>query len=270
MPTSNRMGSGRRARAPLVLVHGNPENAAVWGPLLAELDRDDAFTLSPPGFGVPASTGFAATVSGYRHWLEDQLEDFGRPVDLVGHDWGGAHVVAVAMSRPELLRSWVSDALGIFAPDYAWHPLAQVWQQEGPGEESAAQIFGGDLHQRLEVVAGLGMTGPTAERIAAGIDDAMGRAVLSLLRSAVQPAMAQAGRGLTGARERPGLALVATADTNQANGTLAMHRWSADQAGADVALLEGSPHWWPVEDPRPAAQAMTRFWAGLAETDDGG
>ena len=41
--------------APLVLVHGDPENAAVWGPLLGELQRDDVITLSPPGFGVPGA-----------------------------------------------------------------------------------------------------------------------------------------------------------------------------------------------------------------------
>ena len=37
--------------APLVLVHCNPENAAVWGPLLGVLQRDDAVTLSPRASG---------------------------------------------------------------------------------------------------------------------------------------------------------------------------------------------------------------------------
>jgi pimeloyl-ACP methyl ester carboxylesterase len=66
---------------PLVLVHGNPESDAVWGRLLAELKRDDAFTLSPLGFGVPASATFSATVDGYAAWLVSRLESFGRPVD---------------------------------------------------------------------------------------------------------------------------------------------------------------------------------------------
>jgi pimeloyl-ACP methyl ester carboxylesterase len=96
------------------------------GPLLAELGRVDAFTLSPPGFGVPAPEGFESTVDGYRDWLVARLEQFGRPIDLVGHDWGGAHVMQVAMRRPDLVRSWASDALGVFAPDFVWHPMAQV------------------------------------------------------------------------------------------------------------------------------------------------
>jgi pimeloyl-ACP methyl ester carboxylesterase len=254
------------AEAPLVLVHGNPESAAVWAPLIGELDRADAIALSPPGFGVPVPTGFEATVSGYRDWLVSQLELFEAPVDLLGHDWGGAHVLSVAMSRPDLIRSWASDTLGVFAPDYVWHQRAQVWQQEGPGEASAKEVFGGDLQQRLAVVAGIGMSGPIAERVAAGIDDGMGQAVLTLLRSARQPAMADAGRHLANAAERPGLALIAVDDVSRASGTVAQHRWAAEQAGAAIALLDGVGHWWPTESPRPVAEALTRFWAAVPES----
>jgi hypothetical protein len=52
------------------------------------------------------------------------------------------------------------------------------------------ELFCGTLEQRIAVVNGLGMAGQTAVRIAAGMDDGMGKAVLSLLRSAAQPAMA--------------------------------------------------------------------------------
>jgi pimeloyl-ACP methyl ester carboxylesterase len=249
-------------RVPLVLVHGNPENASVWGPLLAELGRVDAFTVSPPGFGVPAPEGFEATVDGYRDWLVERLEQFDRPVDLVGHDWGGAHVVQVAMTRPDLVRSWASDALGVYAPDYTWHALARVWQQVGPGEEAVGKLFGGAFDERLAVVTRLGMTGPVAERVAAGIDDGMGRAVLTLLRSAAQPVMAEAGRGLGNARQRPGLALLATQDVDASNGTAEQHRVAAGAAGAEVAEIAVG-HWWPVEDPRPAAAALTAFWSRL-------
>lgn len=248
---------------PLVLVHGNPESAGVWGPLIGALGRNDAVSLSPPGFGVPASNGFPATVEGYREWLVARLEQFREPVDLVGHDWGGAHVVQIAMTRPDLIRSWASDALGVFAPDYVWHARAQVWQQEGAGEASVEELFGGTLEQRLEVVGALGMTGPAAERVAAGMDDGMGRAVLSLLRSAVQPVMADAGRGLAKARQRPGLALIALADTGQASGTLAQHRSAGEAAGAEIAELADTGHWWPVTNPHPAARALTAFWSRL-------
>ena len=33
----------------VVLVHGNPETEAIWGPLVDALGRDDVVRLSPPG-----------------------------------------------------------------------------------------------------------------------------------------------------------------------------------------------------------------------------
>lgn len=82
-----------------VLVHGNPETAAIWGPLLNALDREDVVALSPPGFGAPVPDGWMATRAEYAAWLATKLEAMDEPVDLVGHDWGGGHVVAVAMAR---------------------------------------------------------------------------------------------------------------------------------------------------------------------------
>ncbi|WP_236796086.1 alpha/beta fold hydrolase [Amycolatopsis sp. GM8] len=250
------------SRVPLVLVHGNPENATVWGPLLAELGRDDAFTLSPPGFGSPATRDFPATVEAYGEWLAERLGQFREPVDVVGHDWGGGHVVRIAMTRPDLVRSWASDALGLYAADYRWHKRAQVWQQDGLGEESVKELFGGPFAKRLAVAEALGMTGTGAERVAASLDDGMGQAVLSLYRSAIQPVMAKAGRELAKARQRPGLALVATEDVGLGNGTLAQHRAAAEASGAEIAELAVG-HWWPTESPRPVATALEAFWAKL-------
>jgi pimeloyl-ACP methyl ester carboxylesterase len=117
-----------------LFVHGNPETSAVWGPLLGELGRDDVVCLSPPGFGAPLPRGFEPTMTAYRDWLIARLEAFRQPVDLVGHDWGGGHVFNVAMPRPDLIHSWVSDALGLFDPGYEWHPLArgQAWRSRRP------------------------------------------------------------------------------------------------------------------------------------------
>ena len=44
----------------VVLVHGNPETDAVWGPLVDALGRDDVVRLSPPGFGAPLPDALAA------------------------------------------------------------------------------------------------------------------------------------------------------------------------------------------------------------------
>ena len=54
----------------VVLVHGNPETDAIWGPLAAALGRDDVVRLSPPGFGAPMPADFPMTFVAYRDWLE--------------------------------------------------------------------------------------------------------------------------------------------------------------------------------------------------------
>ncbi|MGE2732486.1 alpha/beta fold hydrolase [Mycolicibacterium vaccae] len=245
----------------VVFVHGNPETDAIWGPLVAELGRDDVVLLSPPGFGAPLPDGFGATFLEYRDWLERELSAIDGPIDLVGHDWGGGHVVNVVMHRPELVRSWASDVLGLFDPDYVWHDMAQAWQTPGAGEELIASMIGGGLEARTELMQSLGIPHDVAATVAAEQDDAMGRAILALYRSAPQPAMAEAGQALGNAAARPGLSLLATEDPfiGQSDNRLR----AAERAGARTEVLEGLGHWWMVEDPERGAAALTRFWESL-------
>ncbi|HET9075821.1 MAG TPA: alpha/beta hydrolase, partial [Acidimicrobiales bacterium] len=241
--------------------HGNPETSAIWGPLLAELRHPDAVTLSPPGFGAPAPDGFGATADEYAAWLVSQLEAMDQPVDLVGHDWGGGHVVRVAMERPDLIRSWVTDIAGCFAPDYTWHDLAQVWQTPGAGEEAVAAMASLPRRDRASMFESLGMTAGVADAVAAAVDETMGRCVLSLYRSAAQPAMARLGENLGMAAARPGLVVIPTEDSY--TGGEARARWSAERGGARTTVLYGLGHWWMLQDPAAGATALREFWASL-------
>jgi pimeloyl-ACP methyl ester carboxylesterase len=242
----------------IVLVHGNPETDALWGPLVDALGRADVVRLSPPGFGAPIPDGFAATYLAYRDWLEAELEGIDEPVDLVGHDWGGGHVMNVVMHRPELVRSWASDAVGLFDADYEWHDLAQVWQTAGEGEQLVDTMLGGTIESRAEQLSTLGIPLDIATSIAAAQGPEMGRAILSLYRSARQPAMAEAGRALENAAARPGLSLLATEDPYI--GPADHRRRAADRAGASTAVLDQLGHWWMVQNPARGAEALSRFW----------
>jgi pimeloyl-ACP methyl ester carboxylesterase len=245
----------------VVLVHGNPETDAVWDPLVELLGRDDVVRLSPPGFGAPLPDGWPATYLDYRDWLERELTCFARPVDLVGHDWGGGHVLNLVMHRPELVRSWVSDVVGLFDPDYVWHDLAQVWQTPGDGEKLVDDMMGASLEEQAQRLMGLGLTPEVATKMAAGAGAEMGRAILLLYRSARQPAIAQAGRDLEKAAARPGLSVLATEDHYV--GSPAIRRRAAERAGARTEVLEGLGHWWMVQDPALSAAVLTRFWDSL-------
>ncbi len=245
----------------VVLVHGNPETDAIWGPLVRVLGRDDVVRLSPPGFGAPLPGDFPATFLAYRDWLEAELAAFDTPVDLVGHDWGGGHVVNLVMHRPELVRSWASDVVGLFDPDYVWHDLAQVWQTPGAGEELIESMVGGSLADRAAQMAALGIPDEVAAELAAGQGPEMGRAILALYRSATQPAMAEASRTLANAAARPGLSLLATADPFIGGDDT--RRRAAERAGARTVELEGLGHWWMLEDPVRGAKALSDFWESL-------
>ena len=245
----------------VVLVHGVPENAAVWDLLVDELTalgESDVRRLSPPGFGAPVPDGFAATMDGYREWLTAELESVDGPVDLVGHDWGGGHVLNFVMARPDLVRTWVSDVPGVLDAEYVWHDLAQAWQTPEVGEAAVADFTSMADADRVDFLVGSGMSADIASRVSPGIDEAMGRSILTLYRSAAQPAAATAGRNLEAAAARPGLALLPSED--HFVGTDEQRRRAAARAGARVEVLQGLGHWWMTQDPAVAARVLVDFW----------
>jgi pimeloyl-ACP methyl ester carboxylesterase len=246
---------------PAVFVHGNPESTAIWDQLFAQLSRTDVIALSPPGFGAPVPEGFPATADAYLDWLVHELERIEGPIDLVGHDWGGGHVMRLAMTRPDLIRSWTSDIAGCFDPEYVWHELARGWQTPLIGEGMIAAIAAAPVAARRARMESLGL-GAAAEPVAAAFDTAMGRCILALYRSAKQPAMATWGRDLPKAAVRPGLAIVPTGDTY--TGGEALARRSAERAGAQVVVLEGRGHWWMCEGPANGARVLDEFFASLS------
>ncbi|WP_207573644.1 alpha/beta fold hydrolase [Mycolicibacterium bacteremicum] len=246
----------------MCLVHGVPETAAVWELLvdeLAALGVDEPLRLSPPGFGAPVPDGWGATVGDYTSWLIDELEGIGSPVHLVGHDWGGGHVLNVVMNRPDLVCTWASDVVGVFAEDYVWEGLAKQWQTSGLGEEIIAAMTAQSVADRAVTLAAGGMQPAVASRVAAGIDETMGACILRLYRSAVQPATSELGQRLEAAAARPGLAIMPSEDHGV--GTPEQRSRAATRAGARSAVREGLGHWWMTEDPRRAASRLTAFWA---------
>ena len=245
----------------VVLVHGVPETAEVWDPFVERLEalgETDVRRLSPPGFGAAVPDGFSATMEGYRDWLVAELEAIDAPVDLLGHDWGGGHVLNTAMVRPDLIRTWASDVPGVFDPDYVWHDLAQQWQTPEVGEAVVAGFTGMSLDERTNFLVGAGMGEEVAARVAPGIDEAMGRSILTLYRSAAQPAAAKAGEHLEAAAARPGLAILPSEDAFV--GDDQTRQRSAARSGARVLALDGLGHWWMTQDPDGTASSLVEFW----------
>jgi pimeloyl-ACP methyl ester carboxylesterase len=245
----------------IVLVHGNPETEAIWDDLVPHLRSDNVVRLSPPGFGSAIPPGFDCSTDAYRDWLANELGKLTQPIDLVGHDWGGGHVMRIAMERPELIRSWTSDILGCFDADYVWHDMAQAWQTADVGEQAVAQMANAPAEARAQRFESLGMTTAIAQKVAAGANKDLGRAILALYRSAAQPVMRDLGAGLPRAAAKPGLALIATEDHFTGGETFA--RRSAERAKAKVAVLKEAGHWWMCQQPKQGADAINAFLAKL-------
>lgn len=250
----------------ITFVNGNPETGAVWGPLLDELPRQmrvDAVVMEPPGFGGALPPGWQSTVTEYEDWLVGELEGVSAPVHLVGHDWGGILTLLVAMNRPDLIASWVSDAAGVFDPGYRWHPAAASWQTDGEGERSVQQLLDLTLGERADVLTQQGMTPAYAQTAAASFGPSTAESILRLYRSAQQPFLADAGRNLDKAAARPGLVVVADQDTTV--GTVQQREHAAARAGATTTHLDGASHWWLLHAPAEEARILQRFWATVPD-----
>lgn len=247
-----------------VLLHGNPETPVIWQPLLEHLQRTDVVCPQLPGFGIPAPEGFGATKEEYADWIGDELEHLvaqSGPVDLVGHDWGGGFAMMVVATRPELVRSWACDVLGLFHPDYVWHDFAQIWRTPGAGEEFFEQSLASPVEDRVALYESVGIPRATGEQIVAAFDEETARCVLALYRSADESELAAIGQRLGPAADRPGLAVIAPDDPFVRDVDYA--RQIAERLGARVHELAGQGHWWMLGDPAGGARMLDEFWASL-------
>jgi len=243
---------------PAVLVHGVPETPAVWEPLLAQLRRDDVITPQFPGFGCPRPAGFGATKEEYVDWLIGELQTTGGPIDLVGHDWGGGLVVRLVSTRPDLVRSWVTDAAGLGDINFEWHDFAKIWQTPGEGEEFFKAQLAATPEERSSIFAMFGVPDDKIQYLS-HLDETMAECILALYRSAVDvgkqwyPDFADI--------PKPGLVIIPSDDPFLAS-ELATN--GAKRAGASTANLDGVGHWWMLQDPVRAATTLEDFWATVS------
>lgn len=248
----------------VVLVHGNPETAAIWAPLTAALasrDRTEVIALSPPGFGAPVPDGFDPTMDAYADWLVGELEAIratGCEIDLLGHDWGAGHVYGALARRPDLVRTWAADVAGLLHHDYVWHDMAQAWQTADIGEQVIAGMTEASADDKVALFVGLGLPGDLASELAAGLNAEMGRCVLRLYRTGAQPVVGELGARLATMELPPGLVIDADLDPYVPSD---LGNDVARQLGTEILRLDGRGHWWMVDNLDPVADSLIAFWS---------
>ena len=241
---------------PAVFVHGVPDTASMWDPLIASLSRSDVLAVGLPGFATPTPAGWDATKESYAAWLEAEIETLGAPVDLVGHDWGAILVQRVASTRPDLIRT-VACGSGPLDTTYDWHPMAQLWQTPDVGEQVMAGLLGMPTDDLIAGFVGGGAPADLAAAEAAHVDERMTDCILALYRSAVTVG-AEWQPTVDAMPARPALVFHGADDPYV---PLAIAERLATRIAAELVTFPGCGHWWPREHVTESAIALERLWA---------
>jgi pimeloyl-ACP methyl ester carboxylesterase len=240
----------------VVFVHGVPETAAVWDPLVAAVGRDDVACLSLPGFATPLPDDFEPTMYRYAEWLGEQLSTFD-DVDLVAHDWGALLSMRVLADQPANVHTWALDT-GDLTDDHRWHGAARTWQTPGDGEAVMDGWLALPADERGQPLVAVGAPEPAAAIRGAALDATMGRAILGLYRSAVRIGV-EWGPGIDKWRAK-GLVVSALQDSFR-KPELAVDL--ARRTGAEILELPECGHWWMQQEPELVAAALHRFWSDV-------
>jgi pimeloyl-ACP methyl ester carboxylesterase len=121
---------------PILLLHGNPDTHAVWGPVVARLAaRHRCLAPDLPGFGRSrAPADFDCSLRNHSAFVRDLLTALELPrVHLVVHDVGGPYGLAFASEHPERVLTLTIFNTNFF-PDLRWHFWARVWRTRVLGE----------------------------------------------------------------------------------------------------------------------------------------
>jgi pimeloyl-ACP methyl ester carboxylesterase len=246
---------------PVVLLHGFPERSTSWREVAPRLHEAGLRTYAPDQRGY--SPG--ARPRGRRSYrmpllvadVVALLERIGRPVHLVGHDWGAAVAWSVAAARADLLRSLTA----VSVPHPAAFLAAMATSSQGLRSwymglfqlplvpELAAAPAGGPFDQALRHG---GMTAAEVERFRTEI-----------VEYGALPGALAWYRGMpfgdprgTAQRVRVPTTLV------WSDGDVAVGRQGAERSAQWVdapyrlTVLEGVTHWIPTQAPEPLARAI--------------
>ena len=250
-------GSGAPGEA-VVFVHGNPDAAADWMPLMTRV-AEFAAVIAPdlPGFGAADARGDGDySVPSYARFLDGVIRALGvQRVHLVAHDFGGPFAAAWAADHPAQVGSVTFVNTGVLL-GYRWHRMARIWRTPLLGELSM-RVLRPDL-----VRAQLARENPGLPRdwVAVLADHLQPRktrrAVLRLYRSTRAADAEQLAARLC---ERDHDALVIFGDADAYIPVEQAHRQVRVFPRAQIAILPGLGHWCWLEDTDRVAGRLLPF-----------
>lgn len=265
-------GSGR----PVLFVHGGPNAAATWGPLVGRLSGVRVLAVDRPGCGLSEPLDYRR-LSGPQLWasmvstLVAVLEnaDVG-PVDVVGSSFGGGCALWLALERPDLVRSLVLEGVPLvegmlLAPNLrllAIRPLGRLIARLPARDADVRRTFRQLGHDRL--VASGWPTGPDRDWGLSMMNDT----------ATMHHDVRLIQKGATWRGFRPGLALdpaelarIAaptlwiTGDRDPFGSPDLVRDWAGRMPVADVHVMPDSGHLPWLDDPEQHAALLEQLWA---------
>lgn len=104
---TNHIDKSHAPGSPVVALHSSASNHSQWKNLMEAMrDRHDVFAFDLPGYGAASEARVHHVGMGgiARHIIKD-IEKIEEPVHLIGHSYGGAVALKVALMRPDLIKS---------------------------------------------------------------------------------------------------------------------------------------------------------------------
>lgn len=244
---------------PVVLLHGFPERATTWRAVAPLLHAAGLRTYAPDQRGY--SPG-ARPLGRWRYRLGDLTDDvvalideIGRPVHLVGHDWGSAVGWSVAARRPDLVRTWTAVSVP--------HPRAFLKAIVTSSQGLRSWYMG--LFQvpfLVETMARLAPTGFLGSLRRAGMTgEEADRCRTEFLAYGALPGGLGWYRGLPLSGSGVGEVTVPTtlvwSDADVALGRTGVDLTAAHVSGPyELVVLSGVSHWIPTQAPAALAEAV--------------
>ncbi|MGE3873040.1 MAG: alpha/beta fold hydrolase [Parvibaculaceae bacterium] len=120
-----------RTMAPIVFLHGTAANPRQWRELISHLPHQfEIFTLDLPDYGLHEVRPMQRSLSQEAQTLVHRLRGLGQPFHLVGHSYGGALALRIAVEWPGLVRSLTMFEPAMFHLLRDGHPIERQMHRD--------------------------------------------------------------------------------------------------------------------------------------------
>ncbi|MDX6371707.1 MAG: hypothetical protein QOD98_695 [Nocardioidaceae bacterium] len=246
---------------PVVLLHGFPERNTCWRGVVPLLHAQGLRTYAPdqrgysPGARPPRRRDY--TMDKLENDAVALIETIGRPVHLVGHDWGANSGWLLAAHRPDLARTWTA----ISVP----HPAAFRRAMFSTRQAFSSWYMGAFQTPRVpeRLAAKRGGRFDRGLRNGGMTRDEVDRFHREVVEYGALPGALNWYRAMPFAHQRALADKVEVPTTFLwSDGDVAITRQSVDLCAEHVTgpyelrVLEGASHWIPSQEPEAVADAV--------------